>query len=251
MLEIKNLNLYLGNKHILQDINLQLPIQGELIGIMGPNGAGKSSLIKTLIGEFKSEGIKRLNGKPVASQLKKITYIPQKTQLDLDFPISVESVVLSGAFKEIGWFRRPTQRIKKRLDDLLEDMELIPLKKRQISELSGGQLQRVLVARALMTESTLYLLDEPFVGIDFTSEQLIMNKLQRLKAQGKLILIVHHDLSKAAEYFDRIILLNRTLRYFGPSQEAMTTERLNETYMNQSTENTMFQHSEKERIKNA
>ena len=105
---------------------------------MGPNGAGKSSLIKTLIGEFKSEGIKRLNGKPVASKLKKITYIPQKTQLDLDFPISVESVVLSGAFKEIGWFKRPTRHIKKRLYDLLEDMELVSLRKRQISELSGG-----------------------------------------------------------------------------------------------------------------
>lgn len=251
MLKIKNLNLFLGHKHILQDINLQLPIQGELIGIMGPNGAGKSSLIKSLIGEFKAEGTKQLNDRPIISQLNKITYIPQKTHLDLDFPISVESVVLSGAFKEIGWFKKPSHRIKKRLNDLLDDMQLTELRKRQIAELSGGQLQRVLVARALMTESVLYLLDEPFVGIDFTSEQLIMDKLQQLKAQGKLILIVHHDLSKAAEYFDRILLLNRTLRYFGPSKEAITAERLNETYMNHSTPSTITSHNEKVRIKNA
>ena len=112
-------------------------------------------------------------------------------------------------------------------------MELTHLRKRQISQLSGGQLQRVLVARALMSTSELYLLDEPFVGIDFTSEQLIMRKIEGLKAEGKLILIVHHDLSKATTYFDRVILLNQTLRYFGPSEEAMITERLNETFMNQ------------------
>ncbi|MHD0398487.1 metal ABC transporter ATP-binding protein [Staphylococcus simulans] len=233
MLEIENLDLYLGNKHVLQNINLSIPVHGEIIGIMGPNGAGKSSLIKSLIGEFKSQGVQLLNHQPVESQLKKITYIPQKSYLDLDFPIDVENVVLSGAYKEIGWFKRPSSKIKQRLTQLLEEMELTHLRKRQISQLSGGQLQRVLVARALMSTSELYLLDEPFVGIDFTSEQLIMRKIEDLKAEGKLILIVHHDLSKATTYFDRVILLNQTLRNFGPSEEAMTTERLNETFMNQ------------------
>ncbi|UXR32559.1 metal ABC transporter ATP-binding protein [Staphylococcus simulans] len=233
MLEIENLDLYLGNKHVLRNINLSIPVHGEIIGIMGPNGAGKSSLIKALIGEFKSQGVQLLNNQPVESQLKNITYIPQKAYLDLDFPIDVENVVLSGAYKEIGWFKRPSVQIKQRLTQLLEEMELTHLRKRQISQLSGGQLQRVLVARALMSTSELYLLDEPFVGIDFTSEQLIMRKIEGLKAEGKLILIVHHDLSKATTYFDRVILLNQTLRYFGPSEEAMTTERLNETFMNQ------------------
>ncbi|WP_105980374.1 metal ABC transporter ATP-binding protein [Staphylococcus simulans] len=233
MLEIENLDLYLGNKHVLRNINLSIPVHGEIIGIMGPNGAGKSSLIKALIGEFKSQGVQLLNNQPVESQLKNITYIPQKAYLDLDFPIDVENVVLSGAYKEIGWFKRPSAQIKQRLTQLLEEMELTHLRKRQISQLSGGQLQRVLVARALMLTSELYLLDEPFVGIDFTSEQLIMRKIEGLKAEGKLILIVHHDLSKATTYFDRVILLNQTLRYFGPSEEAMTTERLNETFMNQ------------------
>lgn len=233
MLEIENLDLYLGNKHVLRNINLSIPVHGEIIGIMGPNGAGKSSLIKALIGEFKSQGVQLLNNQSVESQLKNITYIPQKAYLDLDFPIDVENVVLSGAYKEIGWFKRLSAQIKQRLTQLLEEMELTHLRKRQISQLSGGQLQRVLVARALMSTSELYLLDEPFVGIDFTSEQLIMRKIEGLKAEGKLILIVHHDLSKATTYFDRVILLNQTLRYFGPSEEAMTTERLNETFMNQ------------------
>lgn len=232
MLETNHLNLFLGNKHVLKNIQLKIPIHGEIIGIMGPNGAGKSSLIKSIIKEFKAEGTITLNGRPVESQLKHITYIPQKANLDLDFPISVESVVLSGAFKKIGWFRFPTPIIKARLQTLLDDMDLTHLRKRQISELSGGQLQRVLVARALMTESELYLLDEPFVGIDFKSEAIIMEKLAELKTKGRLIIIVHHDLSKAENYFDRIILLNRTIRFFGSSQEAMTQERLNETYMN-------------------
>ncbi|WP_105993444.1 metal ABC transporter ATP-binding protein [Staphylococcus simulans] len=234
MLEIKNLDLHLGNKHVLHNISLSIPTHGEIIGIIGPNGAGKSSLIKALIGEFKSQGQRLLDNRPIETQLKNITYIPQKAYLDLDFPIDVEGVVLSGAYKDIGWFKRPSSTIKQRLTALLEDMQLTHLRKRQISQLSGGQLQRVLVARALMTTSSLYLLDEPFVGIDFTSEQLIMEKIEALKAKGKLILIVHHDLSKATTYFDRIILLNQTLRYFGPSKDAMTTERLNETFMNQA-----------------
>ncbi len=114
---------------------------------------------------------------------------------------------------------------------LLRDLDLESLQYKQISELSGGQLQRVLVARALMSDSTIYLLDEPFVGIDFNSEQLIMEKLQHLKNQGKLILIVHHDLSKAEQYFDRILLLNRTVRFFGPSHQAMQPQNLNRTFL--------------------
>ncbi|RIM08334.1 ATP-binding cassette domain-containing protein, partial [Staphylococcus cohnii] len=132
-------------------------------------------------------------------------YIPQKAHIDLDFPIDVEHVVISGAYKDIGWIKWVTSETKKRLNQLMKTLELESLRHRQISQLSGGQLQRVLVARALMTESTLYLLDEPFVGIDFHSEQIIMTQLQKLKSEGKLLLIVHHDLSKTEEYFDRVI----------------------------------------------
>ena len=122
------------------------------------------------------------------------------------------------------------------MNQLLDDLDLKSLKRKQISALSGGQLQRVLVARALMSKSKLYLFDEPFVGIDFKSEQLIMNKIRQLKAQGKLILIVHHDLTKASQYFDRIMLLNQTLRYFGNAEEAMNSDTLlNDTFMSQNS----------------
>ncbi|AVL76651.1 MULTISPECIES: metal ABC transporter ATP-binding protein [Staphylococcus] len=236
MLEINNLNLTLGNKHVLENINLEIPVKGEIIGIMGPNGAGKSSLLKSIIGEFKSTGIANLHNIPIQQTLKNVTYIPQKAHIDLDFPIKVEDVVLSGAYKDIGWFRFVTPKTRARLNQLLSTLELQDLRNRQISALSGGQLQRVLVARALMTESTLYLLDEPFVGIDFHSEQIIMTQLNELKEAGKLILIVHHDLSKAEKYFNRVILLNKTIRFFGESHVAMQPDHLNETFLNPTQE---------------
>ena len=114
MLEINNLNLTLGNKHVLENINLEIPVKGEIIGIMGPNGAGKSSLLKSIIGEFKSTGIANLHNIPIQQTLKNVTYIPQKAHIDLDFPIKVEDVVLSGAYKDIGWFRFVT--LKQELD---------------------------------------------------------------------------------------------------------------------------------------
>ena len=123
--------------------------------------------------------------------------------------------MLSGCYQVIGWFKRPEITEKTKLNQLLKDLELDELRHRQISQLSGGQLQRVLVARALMSDSDIYCFDEPFVGIDIYSEQLIMNKIRHLKHLGKLILIVHHDLSKAEQYFDRILLLNQTIRYLG------------------------------------
>ncbi|HJE01504.1 metal ABC transporter ATP-binding protein [Staphylococcus auricularis] len=231
MLTIKDLNLTLGHKQVLSDINLEIPVEGEIIGIMGPNGAGKSSLLKSIIGEFHATGEVKLNGKDTTSQLKSITYIPQKAQIDLDFPISVEDVIISGAYKDIGWFKFVKSNTKQKLTELLDTLKLTSLRHNQISELSGGQLQRVLIARALMSESDVYFLDEPFVGIDFQSEQLIIQQLQALKAQNKLMLIVHHDLSKASEYFDRIILLNKTVRYFGDSQEAVESDKLNKTFL--------------------
>lgn len=231
MIEISNMNLHLNHKHVLKDITLKIPISGEIIGIMGPNGAGKSSLLKCLIGEFNPTGKMYLYGKFIHKQLQYVTYIPQKTQLDLDFPINVEKVILSGCYQTIGWFKRVDHASKMKFQKLLRDLDLALLQYKQISELSGGQLQRVLVARALMSDSTVYLLDEPFVGIDFNSEQLIMEKLRQLKNQGKLILIVHHDLSKAEQYFDRILLLNRTVRFFGDSHQAMHSQYLNRTFL--------------------
>ncbi|MDU1641467.1 MAG: metal ABC transporter ATP-binding protein [Staphylococcus epidermidis] len=210
MLEVNHLNLFLGKKHILKDITFSLPINGEIIGIVGPNGAGKSSLLKAFIGEFKATGKHTLYDHPIHTQLRYITYIPQKAHIDLDFPIKVDQVILSGCYEDIGWFKKASV----------------------VEKTSGGQLQRVLVARALMSNSDIYCLDEPFVGIDIYSEQLIMKKIKHLRHMGKLILIVHHDLSKADQYFDRILLLNQSLQFLGPTKEALSSERLNATFIN-------------------
>lgn len=236
MLSIDNMNLFLGHKHVLKDITLKLPLDGEIIGIMGPNGSGKSSLIKSIIGELPAKGQVTLNQKPTHQSLTQITYIPQKSVLDLDFPISVEDLVLSGCYQEIGWFKRVPKSIKVKRDTLLKELELYDLRKRQLNALSGGQLQRVFIARALMSDSVVYLLDEPFVGIDFKSEQIILAKLQQLKQSGKLIVIVHHDLSTAADYFDRILLLNQTVMFLGDAQEALKTENIERVFLNQTSQ---------------
>lgn len=235
MLSIENLDLYLGRKHILKNISLELPLHGEMIGIMGPNGSGKSSLIKSMIGELPANGSITLNQQPVKQCLTDITYIPQKSQLDLDFPINVEDLVLSGCYQDTGWFKRIPKRMKQRRDALLHELSLYELRKRALNTLSGGQLQRVFIARALMSESQVYLLDEPFVGIDFKSEAIILEKLETLKQEGKLILIVHHDLATASQYFDRILLLNQSVQFFGDSSEALKPEHIETVFLSQQS----------------
>lgn len=235
MLSIKDLELYLGRKHILKDITLDLPLHGEMIGIMGPNGCGKSSLIKSLIGELPANGTITLNDQPIKQCLTDITYIPQKSLLDLEFPINVEDLVLSGCYQDTGWFKRIPKAMKQRRDDILRELSLFDLRKRSLNALSGGQLQRVYIARALMSDSSVYLLDEPFVGIDFKSEAIILEKLEALKANGKLILIVHHDLATAAQYFDRILLLNQSIQFFGDSAEALKPEHIESVFLSKHT----------------
>ncbi|QLK85426.1 metal ABC transporter ATP-binding protein [Staphylococcus sp. 17KM0847] len=231
MLSIKNLNLFLGHKHVLKNITFNLPLHGEIIGIMGPNGSGKSSLMKSIIGEYTANGTITLNNQPIKQSLTDMTYIPQKASLDLDFPINVEDLVLSGCYQEIGWFKRPPKRIKQKREQLLHELSLQNLRKRQLHALSGGQLQRVFIARALMSDSSVYLLDEPFVGIDFKSEDIILKKLMQLKEKGKLILIVHHDLETAQHYFDRILLLNQSVRFLGSATEALNPEHIESVFL--------------------
>lgn len=172
-----------------------------------------------------------LYGKSIHKQLQYITYIPQKAQLDLDFPINVEKVILSGCYQTIGWFKRVDHASKMKFHKLLRDLDLESLQYKQISELSGGQLQRVLVARALMTDSTIYLLDEPFVGIDFNSEQLIMEKLQHLKIRANLFSLCIMICRKLNNILIEFFLLNRTVRFFGPSHQAMQPQNLNRTFL--------------------
>ncbi|MCO4329051.1 metal ABC transporter ATP-binding protein [Staphylococcus hyicus] len=231
MIEINNLNLTLQHKHVLKNISLKLPLNGEIIGIMGPNGSGKSTLVKALVGELQYKGTITLNGKPLSHLKRHVAYVPQKMALDLDFPIDVESLVLSGCYGEIGWFKRVPQQKRQQCHLLLQELELFDLRKRPLHTLSGGQLQRVILARTLMRTHDVYILDEPFVGIDFKSEKMIIQKLNALKKEGKLIIIVHHDLSTASDYFDRVLLLNQSVQFFGPTKDVLVPSNIEQTFL--------------------
>ncbi|UXS75288.1 metal ABC transporter ATP-binding protein [Staphylococcus chromogenes] len=241
MIEINHLNLTLQHKHVLKDIHLTLPLNGEIVGIMGPNGSGKSTLVKALVGELRFQGEIKLNGKPISQERRHIAYVPQKMALDLDFPIDVESLVLSGCYGEIGWFKRVSRQKRQQCHHLLQDLELFDLRKRPLHTLSGGQLQRVILARTLMRTHEIYILDEPFVGIDFKSEKMIIQKLNALKREGKLIIIVHHDLTTAKDYFDRVLLLNQSIQYFGATEEVLTPSNIEHTFLSALHTDTLTQ----------
>lgn len=229
-LEVHDLTVSYDKKPVLYGIDLCAKA-GELVGIMGPNGAGKSTFMKTVMGLIQpTEGWVRIFGEPVYKQLKRVAYVPQRESIDWDFPVSVFDVALMGRYGKLGLLRRPKSTDKDFAAHCLERVGLLEFAKRQISELSGGQQQRVFLARALAQESELYFMDEPFAGIDVTTERLLIELFQELKAKGKSLFIVHHDIGSAKHYFDSLILLNMRLIAFGPTQSVLTEQVLNETY---------------------
>ncbi|WP_209125398.1 metal ABC transporter ATP-binding protein [Alkalihalobacillus sp. BA299] len=230
MLEVNNLSVYYDNLQAINNISFSAD-SGNLIGIVGPNGAGKSSLIKAILGLEKStnNGITALQ-KSINKARRLIAYVPQRSQIDWDFPVLVEDVVMMGRFIHLPWYKRPSKEDKAIVTEALEKVGMDSFRKRQIGELSGGQQQRVFIARALAQQATLFFLDEPFAGIDITSEEIIIRILKSLKAEGKTILVVHHDLSKVEEYFDQIMLVNKELIGYGKVSETFKPELLSKTY---------------------
>lgn len=199
---------YQGQK-ALADISLNVPA-GKITGIIGPNGAGKSTFLKGMLGLLKADSRTVLIGEqPLDTQKKRIAYVEQRSALDLSFPINVLEVVLLGTYPKLGILKRPKKHEKEQALAALKTVQLETFAKRQIGELSGGQLQRVFIARVLAQKADIIVLDEPFVGIDMTSEKVIMDILKQLKEAGKTILIVHHDLHKVAHYFDDVIILKK------------------------------------------
>lgn len=230
IVEVHDLTVSYDKKPVLWDIDLSLP-KGNIIGIVGPNGAGKSTLLKTIMGLVPSDsGYIKLFDKPLNDVRKHISYVPQKESVDWDFPVSVLDVVVMGCYARLGLFQRPTKTDYEKALTCLRQVGMEPLAKRQISQLSGGQQQRVFLARALAQEAQLYLMDEPFVGIDAATEKIIARLLQTMAHQGKTILVVHHDLQSAAHYFDWSVLLNMRVVASGPLKEVFTTELLQQTY---------------------
>ena len=229
MIRIENLSVSYKETLALKDISLVL--QGPTItGSIGPNGAGKSTLLKGMLGIIPHEGHAFIEDKEMKKSLKKVAYVEQKIHIDYNFPIKVKECVSLGLYPSIPLFHTLKANHWKKVDEALEIVGLSDYADRQISQLSGGQFQRVLIARCLVQDADYILLDEPFVGIDSVSEEIIMNTLRELKKAGKTVLIVHHDLGKVAHYFDQVLLLNKELIAFGTTKETFTQANLKQAY---------------------
>jgi manganese/zinc/iron transport system ATP- binding protein len=229
-IEVNDLTVAYRDKPVLWDIDLEVP-PGILLAIVGPNGAGKSTLIKAVLGLVRpAAGQVLVHGRPYDEQRRLVAYVPQRGSVDWDFPTSVLDVVMMGCYRALGWFRRPGRRERERALDALAQVGMQDFADRQISQLSGGQQQRVFLARALVQDSTLYLMDEPFQGVDAKTERAIVDVLRQLRAAGKTVVVVHHDLETVPEYFDWVFLLNVRRIALGPVAEAFTDENLRATY---------------------
>ena len=229
-LEIHDLTVSYHNKPVLWGIDLVVP-PGKLIGIIGPNGAGKSTLIKAAMGLLPlNSGWVKVFGEPVKKNLTRVGYVPQRESVDWDFPVSVMDVVLMGRYGRLGLIKRPSKLDRDVARECLDKVKMLPYANRQISNLSGGQQQRVFLARALAQESDLYFMDEPFSGVDAATEAAIVTLLHELKDKGKTLMVVHHDLPSAREYFDMLLLLNMRVVAFGATEAVFTSEMLQKTY---------------------
>ena len=222
-IEIKNLTVAYGENIALEDFNLDVEI-GSLMALVGPNGAGKSTLIKTILKFLKQiTGEIKINGKSLA-------YVPQRNSVDWDFPTTLFDVVEMGCYGRIGLFKRVNKEEKVKVLKAIEQVGMLEFKDRQISELSGGQQQRAFIARALVQEADIYLMDEPFQGVDSTTEKSIVDILKKLKSEGKTLLVVHHDLQTVPTYFETVTFINKNVIASGKVKEVFTQENIDMAY---------------------
>ncbi|MDO8527479.1 MAG: metal ABC transporter ATP-binding protein [Deltaproteobacteria bacterium] len=229
-IELHDVTVSYHKRPVLWNVDLEIP-EGELIGVIGPNGAGKSTLIKAVMGLLPlSSGWIKIYGKSIDQQRTKVGYVPQRESVDWDFPVTVKDVVMMGRFGKLGLFKRPGRHDHAVVEESLHKVGMMPYAARQISQLSGGQQQRVFLARALAQESDIYLMDEPFVGVDAATERAIILLLKELKKKGKTVLVVNHDLQAAQSYYDSLLMLNMRVVAFGPTREVLTPDLLHKTY---------------------
>ncbi len=225
--DVEGLNVNYGKTPVLWDVSFQIP-KGVLVGIIGPNGAGKSTLLKAILRLIPAvSGRMGLLGHSVFSKVRqKVAYVPQRGSVDWDFPITAFEVVLMGRYGRLGLFQGPRKADKDAAYQALEQVGMLDLASRQIGQLSGGQQQRLFIARALVQNADLFVLDEPFAGVDLATEKAMIELLKKQKEAGKTILVVHHDLPTVEEYFDWVVILNTRLVAFGPIAEAFTKQNL-------------------------
>jgi manganese/zinc/iron transport system ATP- binding protein len=230
LIEVHDLTVAYHRKPVLWDIDLSLN-GPSLVGVIGPNGAGKSTLIKAILGlvPVTSGGV-RLFGQPIDAVRQRVGYVPQRESVDWDFPVDVLDVVLMGTYGRIGWFRRPGRAERSWAEQCLGEVGLADFAGRQIGQLSGGQQQRTFLARALAQRAEVYFMDEPMAGVDAATERVVFRLLERLRAEGKTVVVVHHDLRTVADYFDQVVLLNLRLVASGPTATTFTPANLHKTY---------------------
>lgn len=229
-LSVKHCTVAYAEKPVVLDVSFAVP-RGVICAIVGPNGAGKTTCIKTVLGLIDPlrGSVEILEGEP-GSMHELVAYVPQRRTVDWDFPISVLDVVLMGRYQKIGWCKWPTEYDRESARQALRQVKLLEHADRHISQLSGGERQRVFLARALVQDAQLYIMDEPFVGIDAVTERTIVEVLKVLRAQGKTIIVVHHDLQTLHEYFDWMVLLNVQLIAAGPVRDVFTRENIEQAY---------------------
>jgi manganese/zinc/iron transport system ATP- binding protein len=229
-IDVADLTVAYGNKPVLWDIDMNVP-PGILMAIVGPNGAGKTTAIKAILGLIRvAAGRILIFGKPYAEQRRLVGYVPQRGSVDWDFPTNVLDVVLMGRYGALGWLKRPGKKDREEAIEALKKVGMIDFVDRQINQLSGGQQQRIFLARALIQNADVYFMDEPFQGVDATTERAVIDILQELRSRGKTLVVVHHDLQTVPEYFDWVTLLNVRRIASGPVTEVFTEENLRLAY---------------------
>ncbi len=229
-IEVNDLTVAYREQPVLWDIDLVVRPRA-LTAIVGPNGAGKTTLLQTILGLVRpAAGMVRVLGHPIRKVRGRVAYVPQRGSVDWDFPTSVLDVVLMGTYQRVGWLRRPGSEERDRAMAALEKVGMEAFRDRQIRALSGGQQQRVFLARALVQEAELYLMDEPFQGVDARTERAIVEVLRELRDRGDTVVAVHHALQTVPEYFDDVVLLNVRRIASGPVEGVYTEENLRTAY---------------------
>ncbi|MBK8699244.1 MAG: metal ABC transporter ATP-binding protein [Saprospiraceae bacterium] len=229
-IEVKGLSVSYGNKRILTNMYMQVEA-GHTYGLIGPNGAGKSTLFKAILGLLEpNAGEIKVFGAEVKHSRKRIAYVPQKDDIDWEFPASVKDIVLMGRYPHKGLLERLNKNDLKLAEEAMVELGIAELADRQIGQLSGGQQQRVFIARALCQQADLFFFDEPFVGVDMSTEERIVSAMKKMASEGKTLLVVHHDLTTVEQYFDKVILINQRLIALGDTKTAFTQENIARCY---------------------
>lgn len=229
-LSIYDLTVAYDRKPVVWDVGFEIPA-GSLVGIVGPNGAGKSTLLKAVMDLIpRASGRVQVFGESYSKNRNRVGYVPQRESVDWDFPVDALDVVTMGLYREIGWCLPVRKRHREKAMQALDRVGIADLAFRQISQLSGGQQQRTFLARALVQDADLYLMDEPFAAVDAATERAIVDLLNDMKQRGKTAVVIHHDLQTVPEYFDFVVLLNMRVVAHGPVDEIFTPENLQKTY---------------------